>query len=314
MLGRLRPRFDKFVLLDFPNHANIGDSAIWVGEMAYFDRIGRLPSYTSDLKDIDWKVLDAHVSDGASIVIHGGGNFGDLWEQHQAFREQVLTRYVGHPVIQLPQTIYFSDRQRWREMQQLVRRHGRLIVLARSRESFVRARQLDCESLLCPDMAFCMGELRPPVAATLETVLLLRTDKESGKIRPQDVSIRSDRSLVADWLHEPRSFTWRNRLLSLLRRAAKRSDRGREARYAALAIARVERGLRLLSSGRAVITNRLHGHILSLLLGRPHCVLDNSYGKVVDFAETWGTLGARARRCGTVPEALDEVQALLAGR
>ncbi|WP_276524270.1 polysaccharide pyruvyl transferase family protein, partial [Enterobacter hormaechei] len=43
---------------------------------------------------------------------------------------------------------------------------------------------------------------------------------------------------------------------------------------------RVERGLRLLSRGERIVTDRLHGHILSLLLGIPHVVLDNDYGKL----------------------------------
>ena len=57
--------------------------------------------------------------------------------------------------------------------------------------------------------------------------------------------------------------------------------------------ARVARGCALLSSGRVVITDRLHAHILSLLLGIPHAVLDNSYGKLGRFLDQWlpGTAG-----------------------
>ena len=29
---------EPYALVDFPNHANVGDSAIWAGEMAYFRR------------------------------------------------------------------------------------------------------------------------------------------------------------------------------------------------------------------------------------------------------------------------------------
>jgi exopolysaccharide biosynthesis predicted pyruvyltransferase EpsI len=43
----------------------------------------------------------------------------------------------------------------------------------------------------------------------------------------------------------------------------------------------------MLSEGRVVVTDRLHGHILCLLLGIPHIVLDNSYGKLRSFDETW---------------------------
>ena len=46
---------------------------------------------------------------------------------------------------------------------------------------------------------------------------------------------------------------------------------------------RFRRGIRQISRGRAIVTDRLHVHICSLLLGRPHAVLDNSYGKFRRF-------------------------------
>lgn len=38
---------------------------------------------------------------------------------------------------------------------------------------------------------------------------------------------------------------------------------------------------------RLIITNRLHGHILCVLLGIPHIFLANSYHKNESFYETW---------------------------
>jgi pyruvyl transferase EpsO len=36
-----------------------------------------------------------------------------------------------------------------------------------------------------------------------------------------------------------------------------------------------------------VVTDRLHAHLLALLLGIPHVVLDNSYGKLHHFIAAW---------------------------
>ena len=52
------------------------------------------------------------------------------------------------------------------------------------------------------------------------------------------------------------------------------------ATYRQLAEARVLRGMRILARGQVVVTDRLHGHVLSLLQGIPHVVLDNVDGKV----------------------------------
>ena len=48
-------------------------------------------------------------------------------------------------------------------------------------------------------------------------------------------------------------------------------------------MARLRRGIRQISRGQAIVTDRLHVHICALLIGRPHAVLDNSYGKVRRF-------------------------------
>ena len=57
--------------------------------------------------------------------------------------------------------------------------------------------------------------------------------------------------------------------------------------YPALARRRLRRGVRVLSTGRVVVTDRLHGHILALLLGIPHVVTDTAQGKISAFVEAW---------------------------
>src|SRR3546814_10686068 len=63
LVGELARRFSatldtvlpsgKLALVDFPDHSNVGDSAIWLGEMAYLRSQGRLPVYYSAIADFD---------------------------------------------------------------------------------------------------------------------------------------------------------------------------------------------------------------------------------------------------------------------
>ena len=46
-------------------------------------------------------------------------------------------------------------------------------------------------------------------------------------------------------------------------------------------------GIYRVMQGNVVITNRLHGHILCIILGIPHVFLPNSYYKNESFYETW---------------------------
>jgi pyruvyl transferase EpsO len=119
-------------------------------------------------------------------------------------------------------------------------------------------------------------------------VWLARSDKErrdgAAPEAPKDV-------LKTDWLVDDRTgVTLLNRRLNLLVRRFP-ALRGLWAplsrTFRPLARERMSRGARILGQGRVVITNRLHGHILSMLLGIPHVVLDNRYGKVRGFFDTW---------------------------
>jgi exopolysaccharide biosynthesis predicted pyruvyltransferase EpsI len=46
-------------------------------------------------------------------------------------------------------------------------------------------------------------------------------------------------------------------------------------------------GFGLLGSARFVITDRLHGHILSTLIGVPHVLLDSKLGKNLSLHDAW---------------------------
>ncbi len=65
-----------FALVDFPDHANVGDSAIWVGTTAYFSaHRGREPRYVASIDSFSEAALRASVPEGP-IFVHGGGGAG----------------------------------------------------------------------------------------------------------------------------------------------------------------------------------------------------------------------------------------------
>lgn len=42
------------------------------------------------------------------IILQGGGNLGDLWSNHQKFREYIISKYRDRPIVIMPQSIYFE--------------------------------------------------------------------------------------------------------------------------------------------------------------------------------------------------------------
>jgi pyruvyl transferase EpsO len=73
-------------------------------------------------------------------------------------------------------------------------------------------------------------------------------------------------------------------------------------------------GVRILESGRVVITNRLHGHILSLLLGIPHVLLDTEQGKLSSFFDTWTRDSRLTSWAGSPAKAVDAAKEWPAAR
>jgi exopolysaccharide biosynthesis predicted pyruvyltransferase EpsI len=66
---------------------------------------------------------------------------------------------------------------------------------------------------------------------------------------------------------------------------------------------RVSRALYVLSLGRIVITDRLHGHIFCLMLGIPHVLLNDDAGKNWNFYETWSRQSGLCRLARTPADA-----------
>ena len=93
------------------------------------------------------------------------------------------------------------------------------------------------------------------------------------------------------WLYRHRSRSVISPFFGLLHRRV----------WEGLARERVRRGCAMLSRGKVIITDRLHGHILSLLLGIEHIVLDNSYGKLSSFYGSW-TQASDLAHWATSPE------------
>ncbi len=279
ILSPLIPRGSSVALVDFPNHPNVGDSMIWLGERSYLDSIGVSIVYACDHSNYSQGELTTRLKDGI-ILIHGGGNFGDLYPHHHSLREAVVKAFPQNKIIQLPQSIFFKDRTNLERAVDVLDGHPDFTLLAREKQSFEFARnEFHARCILCPDSAFMLGALDRPKTLLLsslfapsrkEILWLSRTDGESrgGSFPP--IGPKVERT---DWLEEPKLIVEPNR--STL-----------EA-YDFLAKERMRRGSRLLSRGNIVITDRLHGHILSLLLGIPHIILDNSYGKMKSFYETW---------------------------
>jgi exopolysaccharide biosynthesis predicted pyruvyltransferase EpsI len=305
----------RVALLDYPLHKNAGDSAIWIGERAWFRRHGVDIVHISTRSTYSARRIRRLLGRNGALALHGGGNFGDVWPRFHALREQVAEDFVDHKVVQLPQTIHFAEESnRRRASAGPLGRHRDLTILCRDSQSLVTIQQTfpGAVARMSPDMAFAIGSQRR-AAPSVDVLWLARTDHEQVGPRPLgDANVR-----VTDWqLGAREARLWRlgatvprhSHRVASLGRLHDTVSSAVQPLLDPLAALNVRGACDTLSEGKVVVTDRLHAHILCILLGIPHVVLDNDYGKLSTFMAAWtesaATIAPDAERARKIAHAL----------
>nr|WP_295884919.1 polysaccharide pyruvyl transferase family protein [uncultured Devosia sp.] len=290
-----------YVFLDYAIYYNIGDLLITMGTRSFFDTAPLPPLAELSLLQVarirggdivphaGLELLDRLALSGATLVLQGGGNFGDLYPYHQQLRELIALRYPDNPILVLPQSIHFNDPSKELRSQELLSGHRNLTLLCRDAESLVFAEKASTRSRLMPDMAHHLwaGEWLTQFRdkAHKGRLCLLRDDKES-----QNLSATQAASTSVDWA----DFTSvaDDIILRALRYYMTRLDRlsniisptGPWKFHERLLMERV---VGKFASFENIETDRLHAMILACLLSRSVVARDNSYGKLSRYHRDW---------------------------
>lgn len=302
---------EDYVLLDIPNHKNIGDHLIYNGELDFFSEI---PFRCLTKSSVTFNFSEKIKSN--IILLHGGGNFGDLYPMHQKFREQVIRENSNKRIIILPQSVQFDKESEAIESANIFNQHSNLTICARDQYSFDYLKKYfgKCNIIMVPDMAFCSHYQKSNIASK-ELLIMKRRDFEIGDSDETDLSgdyVVSDWSTFEPTLNESLAKYYEklnNKLSKLFFKALKKDSvfglfpLRNEKIYTQL-------GIDLVSQYKFVISTRLHGHILCLLLGIPSTIVDNSYGKNKRFYDTWLKDIEGSYFSNTIEEALELYQKL----
>ncbi len=325
------------VLLNYPDYPNIGDHLIGLGTLVYLlHHCQAKVNYLAGLQNFRAEQLQERIGQGI-IILQGGGNLGDLWYEHQSFREEIISQYHNRRIIIMPQTIHFQSQARLDHTAQVFNAHPDLTILVRDRhsESLARNHFNQCRIIPAPDMAFWLVDLPwlPWFQLNFQQyghpLYHCRKDAEMPPLfQPENLPLR--KMTVADWLPpaqwlERQMITpdspWYWQLPGVVRLYRELWQKRLSQTTAWLAyhpwhywhpynklwqalpeplMARESwhycyQGIYQFNRYPCVITNRLHGHILCVLLGIPHVFLPNSYGKNQLWYETWTSQIANVR-------------------
>lgn len=263
---------------DFPDHVNVGDSAIFLGAWRYIASrklpVGRIDS----IGTIDYRSVGSH----GTPLINGGGNFGGLYPSHNDHRYALAAALAPEvPLLQAPQSVVFptvEDERRF--VEHLGARTG-FIMAVRDTVSAARLHSLGYEGILAPDNVHLLGRIDAP-SPTRSVTVLARTDGERA------VPVQRGTPTV-DWMNESLTAKVARHVredaprLSAVQRLVRPTVRA----WVQKARARLDYGTRLLAPGETVVTDRLHAMLIGLQMGRRIVAIDNANGKLSAYANTW---------------------------
>jgi len=292
------PKNRSVVYLDYPVHDNVGDLLIHQGADAFFEDhgyavLGRFSMHDfsrrgrddetavvlkPSIRDLDRLVTHAN----PVLVLHGGGNFGDIWPQFQMFRELIIQRYLDAPIVVFPQSIHFGSTDKRKQSARVLAAHKHLTIFVRDEESLGFVREAGSEGEIVPDMAHQLWGRRDFTATGgAGTLLMRRRDRESGFDAPQD---------EFDW-HELSGGASRFALRALRKWQTidnpLRHIVPNELLWRVYRDRLINRAVSRFRPYACVDTDRLHGMILGALMSKHVRYGEGSYGKLHRYAGRW---------------------------
>lgn len=281
-IANLIPKNAPVYYIDYPVYSNGGDLLIMKGTEAFFR------NYSVNVKKrysaINYPSSKLNVPAKTVFLLQGGGNFGDLYPQHQNLREKIIKEYRNHRIIIMPQSLFFSSQEELNKSGEVFNSHNDLHLFVRDKNSYNIAVSNfpNCHVYLSPDMAHELWPIHPTHEPTKEILNFLRVDIE--KTREQIEHEKKANGDYRDWnntfstleLFIIKLFAKLLKLkLPVVRFWYKYSD------YL------VSKSIKQFSNYKIIKTSRLHGHILSCLMGKDNELLDNSYGKNSSYYYQW---------------------------
>lgn len=293
-----------YCLLDTPNYKNIGDNLIWAGELAFLKRFSFNMIYAANMYLCNFNKIPQH----STILLQGGGNFGDMWRPSQEFRNKVVENCKQNKIIIFPQTVFYNNKTLLKKDAQLFSQHPDLTICARDHISFAILKQHFSRNniFLLPDMAFCL-QLDKHISniETGKVLLMKRVDKELNT----DIDIQHIISKIKKAGKKMDIKDWPTYNLgkqaervdaitdTIQRKISERmisipvAGRLVDNRYGLKRRNNLDRyiktGISFTNEYDEVYATRLHGYILSVLLNKKVHIIDNSYGKNSSFYNTW---------------------------
>ena len=271
------PQGSKVIYVDYPVYYNIGDLLIMLGTAKFFqeNNISLLNKF-----NVHNFPSNYNIPENVIIVCQGGGNFGDIWETHQNFRNKLMDQFSNTPIVILPQSIYFGKESNAKLVRNIFEGHRNNFVFVRERDSEAQLLKWlpNTQYSVCPDMAHMLWPgLYKGNNLGRNRLGLLRSDKEKSVSTTNISSMMDWEEIISQ---EDNEFA-----LSIISKIG--NEENVYQQWLEHAVKIVNRAINTFSDSSEIVTDRLHGHLLSCLMGIPNVFLPNAYHKNKSYYDTW---------------------------
>lgn len=263
----------KILILDTPRHENIGDQAIALAEIDFITPLigeKNLCEFTkseciTNLGDIE----KATMSDDY-IAIHGGGFIGTLWPEEEETFIKIIQQFKNNKIIVFPQTIYFDKTE---SAKYEIEKFCKAVRECKNINFFVR----DKKSYQWLDALHIMPKgkyhLVPDIVTSYKKEDFSQTKREKivWLCFRNDCEKQFDNLIIEEL---------KKQLCTQGYQVLTTDTIYGEAVEVQKRVQVVHGKIKQFARGRLVITDRLHGMILSALSETPCIALDNKSKKV----------------------------------
>lgn len=272
------PNKRKAFIFEVSINGNMGDQAISIAQYNYIKKY--LPGFQIiEIPANEVYTYYKHIQEILEmddiLFIQGGGNVGNLYLSAEKARTFIIKKFKNNRIVSFPQSVFFTENLigdiELKRSIKIYERNKNLFLFARDKDSFdfFNKNFVKTKKYLCPDIVFSMD--LPKNKLDSDTICtLLRNDIE--KKDSSDISQAISNWCTINDIEVIVSDTMKPEL----------GNNAFENRETYLK----EMILEIVNS-KVVVTDRLHGMILSYLTGTPCLALNNSYGKVEKTYTSW---------------------------
>jgi pyruvyl transferase EpsO len=277
----------KVAYLDFPMHFNVGDLLIFKGTEQFFIdyNIDVVYRESKTKFTVNYKAINK----ADVILFHGGGNFGDIYPDFQRYRDRIIRKFPNKKIIILPQSVFFNNECNVECYFQYMSFHKNLLLYVRDNESLKLLEKYGIRTKIMPDMAHSLHPLKDisEVGSYNRNYFRVLNLKRGDREKLLDNKIKNISKKSFDW---NQLVTISDKIIYFVCKVFLKIPIIRVffmSLYCKLTDDIVFKAIFYFDQHDVVHTDRLHGFILSVLLGKEVVLNDNNYGKNTRYCSLW---------------------------